>query len=206
MAVLLYHDGRRSLVSALRTLIQAREGVAWTLGLNPALVNLVTDFTDQLFADGLVEKILKLLDSISVEKELEELSKGRAIGRDKHRQQIIDFIEEQRSLLAECLLFWACQNPFPKDETMRIFKYLQKLEVGTPKVASAKSTGMQKSTSVFGSQQEQGAQESIYKPMDTISLTLFHTLLACFNIGELTAGMCCMVKCCVAWLNMLCET
>ena len=32
VAVLLYHDGRRCLVSALRSLIQAREGVAWTLG------------------------------------------------------------------------------------------------------------------------------------------------------------------------------
>ena len=33
VAVLLYHDGRRCLVSALRSLIQAREGVAWTLGI-----------------------------------------------------------------------------------------------------------------------------------------------------------------------------
>ena len=32
VAVLLYHDGRRSLVASLRSLIQAREGVAWTLG------------------------------------------------------------------------------------------------------------------------------------------------------------------------------
>ena len=32
VAVLLYHDGRRCLVSSLRSLVQAREGVAWTLG------------------------------------------------------------------------------------------------------------------------------------------------------------------------------
>lgn len=33
VAVLLYHDGRRCLLASLRSLIQAREGVAWTLGL-----------------------------------------------------------------------------------------------------------------------------------------------------------------------------
>ena len=190
MAVLLYHDGRRSLVSALRTLIQAREGVAWTLGLNPALVNLVTSFTDQLFHDGLVKKILKLLETISVEKELEELSKGRAIGSERHRQQIVDFIEEQRSLLAECLLFWATQNPFPKDETLRVFHHVRKLKLDTPKVTAAQSTGAQKSAGIFGSQQEQGTKEELYKPLDVISLSLFHTLIACFDIGELTAGQC----------------
>ena len=35
VSVLLYHDGRRCLVSSLRSLIQAREGVAWTLGPSP---------------------------------------------------------------------------------------------------------------------------------------------------------------------------
>lgn len=54
VAVLLYHDGRRCLVSALRTLIQSREGITWTLGLYEDLTQLVTKFTDELLEEGMV--------------------------------------------------------------------------------------------------------------------------------------------------------
>lgn len=52
VAVLLYHDGRRCLVSALKTLIQSREGITWTMGLNEDLPQLATKFTDELLHEG----------------------------------------------------------------------------------------------------------------------------------------------------------
>lgn len=52
VAVLLYHDGRRCLISALRTLIQSREGITWTLGLYEEMTQLVTKFTDELLEEG----------------------------------------------------------------------------------------------------------------------------------------------------------
>ena len=52
VAVLLYHDGRRCLVSALKTLIQSREGITWTMGLNEDLSQLATKFTDELLQEG----------------------------------------------------------------------------------------------------------------------------------------------------------
>lgn len=52
VAVLLYHDGRRCLASALRTIIQSREGLTWTLGLYEDLTQLVTRFTDELLKQG----------------------------------------------------------------------------------------------------------------------------------------------------------
>lgn len=52
VAVLLYHDGRRCLISALRTLIQSREGITWTLGLYEEMTQLVTTFTDELLKEG----------------------------------------------------------------------------------------------------------------------------------------------------------
>lgn len=53
VAVLLYHDGRRCLVSALRTLIQSREGITWSLGLYEDMTQLVTKFTDELLEEGM---------------------------------------------------------------------------------------------------------------------------------------------------------
>lgn len=181
VAVLLYYDGRCSMVASLRTLIQAREGISWTLGLNQATMNLVTSFTDELFADGLVKKILDLVNSISVKEELEKLAKGRAIGDSKHRQQIIDYVKEQRSCLADCLLHWACQNPFPKEETLKLFNYLKatKLEA---EVAS-EGQEMDRDGQVVGGERK---IEAVH--LDAVNVTLFHALLACFNIGESTVG------------------
>lgn len=179
VAVLLYYDGRCSLVASLRTLIQAREGISWTLGLNQATVNLVTSFTDDLFSDGLVKKILDLIDSISIKEELDKLAKGRAIGDAKHRQQIIEFIKEQRLCLADCLLHWVCQNPFPKAETLQLYNHLQRMKLD--------ATQQDKGQGVGGGDQAGGGEKEVVR-LNAVNLTLFHTLLACFNIGESTAG------------------
>lgn len=191
VAILLYYDGRCSMVASLRTLIQAREGVSWSLGLTQATVNFVTSFTDELFADGLMKKILDLINSISVKDELEKLAKGRAIGDAKHRQQIIDYINEQRSCLADCLLHWACQNPFPKDETLLLYGHLQKMKVEpVPEEGGAKSAGAGGLGSKVGSSKAGvvgGAKEEIR--LDAVGVALFSALLACFNIGDATAGM-----------------
>ena len=178
VAVLLYHDGRRSIVSALRTLIQAREGVAWTAGLSPATVHLITSFTDQLFEDGLVVKILSLLNTITVEGELSILAKAKGVGEGQHKQEVISLVMEQRSGLADCLLYWACQNPFPKEETLRLLGYLQKVQVETPSRSGPTTTLPGQHVS-----REYGC-------MDPTSLSLLLTLLACFNVGDTATGMC----------------
>lgn len=178
VAVLLYHDGRRSIVSALRTLIQAREGVAWTAGLPPSVVTLVTKFTDQLFEENLVGKILSLLDSVTVDGELNILAQGMGVGGPQHRQEIVDLVTEQRNGLADCLLYWACQNPFPKAETLKIVHYLQKVRVETP---SSSGGGHAHPLGTQGMAME-------YQRMEPIHLSLFLTLLACFNLGDTTAG------------------
>ena len=175
------------MVASLRTLIQAREGVSWSLGLKQATVNLVTAFTDELFTDGLVKKILDLIDTISVKDELEKLEKGRAIGDARHRQQIIDYVNEQRSCLADCLLHWACQNPFPKDETLQLYRYLQRMklepvqEEGGTQSAGGMGSKVRSKAGVVG-----GAKEAVH--LDIVGLALFNALLACFNIGDSTSG------------------
>ena len=52
VAILLYHDGRRCLLSALRTLLQSREGLTWTLELDEEMSELVMNFTKQMIDDG----------------------------------------------------------------------------------------------------------------------------------------------------------
>lgn len=154
ISVLLYHDGRQCLLRTLKMLIQAREGVSWSYELDANISTLIMNFTSELFEEGLVEKILKLLEGLTVEGELEKLRKGRAVGDHRHKAQLVDLIEEQRSLLAECLFYWACQNPFPSEQTIAVLCYLKK--------SPPSSDGV----------------------LDIVTLTLFMTILYCFNIGE----------------------
>ena len=49
VAILLYYDGRKALVQALRTLIQGRAGVSWTLETSDDIVDLITRY-DESFA------------------------------------------------------------------------------------------------------------------------------------------------------------
>ena len=60
MAVLLYYDGRKAVVHALRTLIQGRAGVSWTLGASENVSDYITKYTQSLLEDGLVDKILSM--------------------------------------------------------------------------------------------------------------------------------------------------
>lgn len=161
VAVLLYYDGRRNLVTSLRSLIQAREGISWTLGLSSNVVALVTNFTDSLFKnnpDGLVEKILKLLKEINVENELEKLAEGKAIKDAQHKQQIVDLIDETKYALADCLFYWACQNPFPQATILEVLKELKQLP----------------------------ATNEGHQQLNYIYLSLFFTLLVSFQVGDST--------------------
>src|SRR6218665_3217165 len=59
VAVILYYDGKASLVAALRMLIQARQGRTWALpGLGEDIVATATRFTDQIMRENLGSRIL----------------------------------------------------------------------------------------------------------------------------------------------------
>lgn len=59
VAVLLYYDGRKSLVTSLRTLVQARSGNLWTVEMAaPVAVNYINRYTNELVQDGIIAKIL----------------------------------------------------------------------------------------------------------------------------------------------------
>ncbi|XP_064463706.1 nuclear pore complex protein Nup205-like [Ornithodoros turicata] len=125
VAVLLYYDGRRALVNALRTLVQVTEGRTWTLGLNTDIVATVTKYTDGLKEeDGVFMKVLDALGRLDIAKELDVLQKNRALGALRYRKQVVDMIQETHQSLAEIIFCWACQRPLSKEEALRIFKHL----------------------------------------------------------------------------------
>ena len=156
VAVLVYYDSKRTLVTSLRSLIQAREGVSWTLGLASNVTDMITKFTDDLLQNGLVQEILKQVDGFSVEKELESLSNGEAIKDSRHRQQITDLIEDTKHAMMDCLFYWSCQNPFDKDRLLVLLKALKKV----------------------------GGTSEGHHPLDYTTLAMFFTLVSSFSVSS----------------------
>ncbi|XP_055523518.1 nuclear pore complex protein Nup205 [Wyeomyia smithii] len=126
VAVLLYYDGRKSLVASLKELFQARAGVSWCTDAAQEITQLITSYTDGLVADGILDKILDLLEELDVTKELDVLTTNRALGPPKHHRQVLDLFEEIRLLLATCLFNWAAQCGLPRETTLKLIRHLAK--------------------------------------------------------------------------------
>lgn len=122
VAVLLYYDGRKALISALKDLMQTRVGVSWSTYVSNDVTLLVTSFIDALVADGILKKIIEALANLDITKELELLTKNRALGPPKHHRMVLDLFEEIRQNLATALFNYAAQSGLPKDVTIMLIR------------------------------------------------------------------------------------
>ena len=130
VAVLFYYDSREQLANAFKTLVQAREGMSWSLmPANEDLSATITRFLDPVLNISLLDRILELISSMDITKEVEMLQRNRALGDAKHRKMVLDKFKSVRSLLAETLFCWAAQTPLKKDECRRLLAYLSKVKL-----------------------------------------------------------------------------
>ncbi|XP_035778429.1 nuclear pore complex protein Nup205-like [Anopheles albimanus] len=125
VAVLLYYDGRKSLVASLKQLLKSRAGVSWCTDASPEVTQIVTSYTDGLLADGLLERIIDLLNELDITKELDILTTNRALGPPKHHRQVLDLFDEIRLQLAQCVYFCAAQAGLPRNATVQLIQYLR---------------------------------------------------------------------------------
>lgn len=120
VAVLLYYDGRKTLVSILKMLFQVRQGISWCTEMAPEVTKFVTNYTDRLVEDGILDKIVECLESLEISKELEVLTSNRALGPPKHHRQVLDLFEEVRLSLAVALFNWSAQCGLSKNVTVKL--------------------------------------------------------------------------------------
>ena len=64
IAILLYYDGRKALTSALKSLVQARTGHTWMVDIPMTLMKQITNYTNKMQEDGLLDKIMCLLEEM----------------------------------------------------------------------------------------------------------------------------------------------
>lgn len=130
IAILFYYDSQELLASSLKTLVQARQGISWVLlPDNEQLSLVITRYLESILNVSLVDRILELIGSMDITKEIELLQQNRAMGDAKHRQLVLTKFSNVRTLLAETLFAWAGQTPMKKDECRRIIAHLAEVKL-----------------------------------------------------------------------------
>ncbi|KOC62474.1 Nuclear pore complex protein Nup205 [Habropoda laboriosa] len=128
-AILLYYDGKKALTSTLRMLIQARMGHSWKIDAPIALLRHITEYTNKLQEDGLLDRILSLLEKMDPVKEQELLEKNRALGGPKHRYMVMKLYNDSRQDLADILYLWSAQSALPNSILFRLLSLLQTKQI-----------------------------------------------------------------------------
>ncbi|KAF7266032.1 hypothetical protein GWI33_020609 [Rhynchophorus ferrugineus] len=129
VAILLYYDGKKALLTTLLYLVQARSGIQWTVNIKPEIGRFITDYTDKLMEGGLFNRIFELLRTLDLSKEIEKLQQNLALGGPKHRRQVIDLFNDIRSILADIVFSWSTQSGLPKDPTIALINYLREVKI-----------------------------------------------------------------------------
>ncbi|XP_060535293.1 nuclear pore complex protein Nup205 [Cylas formicarius] len=129
VAVLLYYDGRKALLTSLLYLVQARTGIQWSVNIDPELALFITNYTDQLLEGGLFNRIFELLRTLDLSKEFEKLQQNLALGGPKHRRQVTDLFNDIRNILADIVFSWASQRGLPKEPTLALISYLREVKL-----------------------------------------------------------------------------
>ncbi|XP_017786279.1 PREDICTED: nuclear pore complex protein Nup205 [Nicrophorus vespilloides] len=129
VAIALYYDGRKYLVSTLRMLIQARSGISWCINMPKQTQVFIDNMMDQLFENGLFNKIFDLLNKLDLTKEIDMLQSNLALGGPKHRKQITDTYTSIRVILADCIFLWSRQTGLNKQTTVTLINHLKNVKL-----------------------------------------------------------------------------
>ncbi|CAB0036829.1 unnamed protein product [Trichogramma brassicae] len=125
-AILLYYDGRKAITSTLRTLVQARSGCTWITDIPLQLMKQITDYTNNMQEDGLLDRVLFLLEEMDPIKERDLLQKNKALGDAKHTYLVMKLFNDTRQDLADILYMWSAQSQLPYNVMMKLLTILQK--------------------------------------------------------------------------------
>ncbi|CAG9575380.1 unnamed protein product [Danaus chrysippus] len=120
LAVLLYYDGRRALVQALKELVMAKDGVSWSINAREEVVSYVSRYVGQLVADGLLSGVLDALQRCDLDAELDLLRRNRALPPPTYHVRLVASIQNTRKLLAGVIFAASAQGGLERDILLRL--------------------------------------------------------------------------------------
>ncbi|XP_037929221.1 nuclear pore complex protein Nup205-like [Teleopsis dalmanni] len=125
VAILLYYDGRKAIASTLRDLFQVTSGFSWETDVQKEVTSLITSFTQSLVKDtNILWKILDSIIGLDISKETVLLTKNRAFGPNKQKNQVLELFEDTRLALATSLYNWSAQRGLPSNIIIKLIDIL----------------------------------------------------------------------------------
>lgn len=126
IAVLLYLDGRKSLLSALHALVQASTGRSWSLRVSRDLSRIINKFTDQLKEEGVITQCIEQLLALNIKEEFDSLERNRALGSFKYRKQVFDILKQIQKLLSDIIFCYCAQTFLNPNEVSKLIEIIAK--------------------------------------------------------------------------------
>ena len=126
VAVILYYDGRKALVQALKTLMLGRPGLTWSSEASSDTMDLVVSYTDSLVASGLVERILSLISCLDWTQDLSGLQKHAALGDPQHVDTVQLLHSDIKQNLADIIYCYSAQNGLNTPSVVSLIDHLAK--------------------------------------------------------------------------------
>jgi len=133
IAVLLYLDGRKSLLSALHSLVQASAGRTWSLKVNRDSSRVINRFTEELKNEGIIMQCIDQLSALDIKAEFELLERNRALGAFKYRKQVLDLLKDIQQLLANIIFCYSAQTDLSVNEVHKLVQLISRMSKTTSK-------------------------------------------------------------------------
>lgn len=125
VAVLLYYDAKKSLLTSLKCLLEASTGKSWSAQHNDAdLSRIITNFVKELVADGIFDRAIEALTEFNPTKELELLARNKALGPGKFKKQLFDMVREIYELYGYLIFCFAAQFDLSEKSIKSLLKYV----------------------------------------------------------------------------------
>ncbi|CAG4927678.1 unnamed protein product [Colias eurytheme] len=119
LAIILYYEGRRALVQALRELVMARDGVSWSVNAREEIITYVTRYVEQLISDGLLGNVLDALRN-PLDNEIDLLRRNRALPPRRYQVKLLSCMQTTRKLLAGTIFAASAQRGLERDILLRL--------------------------------------------------------------------------------------
>lgn len=144
IAVLNYYSSQKTIVDALRSLLQAQSIIANDNPRASEVLNFIDSYCEGLFKNGLFLRLLSLLENLNIQTEMDMLEKQRALGTAKHRRQFCIIFNNIKETLAECVMLRSFNVPLNTAEMKALIAFIQhsRPEIKTEEGATTNVNGV----------------------------------------------------------------
>ncbi|XP_074596167.1 nuclear pore complex protein Nup205 [Brevipalpus obovatus] len=124
IAVLLYYDARRVLLSSLKLIVDSVSGRTWSTTFSEGVCKLMNRCVNELREADVINKCLQNLEDFNVNSEYDRLLINKALGPGKYKKQVFDMIKEIHQLYADIVFSFAAQSTLSPSEIKRLMKII----------------------------------------------------------------------------------